>query len=385
MREKIFIFYEFFPPAFRSGGITRSLGNLAQFLSRSYDVYVFTSNQDLGEPKPLAVQPNIWVQWIPNVRVFYAERNHQSYGVIKSILQEINPHVIYINGLFTPRFSLFPLIIRKRTSIDAHWVIAPRGMLNEGALAIKSWKKKVYLKLLKLLGLFDGLTWHATDLSEKKGVLRFGIGDRMVNVTSNIPSFGKDAVLEIPKKPYKLTMVFLALISPIKNLDLVIKALEKIPNQMQVSLDIFGPIKDANYWDLCKSLIRILPEHITVHYRGEVLPDATHELLGNYHLFVMLSKGENFGHSIFEALNAGTPVLISDKTPWKNLRNQKSGLDLAIDSVGPIVRAIEEFTVMDRVQYQDWRKFAKQTADEFLKNNNFDFHYSKLFTSEKRR
>ena len=41
-------------------------------------------------------------------------------------------------------------------------------------------------------------------------------------------------------------------------------------------------------------------------------------------LFVFPTLGENFGHVIFESLEASTPVLVSDQTPWKS--NYKRGL-----------------------------------------------------------
>jgi glycosyltransferase involved in cell wall biosynthesis len=36
-----------------------------------------------------------------------------------------------------------------------------------------------------------------------------------------------------------------------------------------------------------------------------------------YDLFVFPTRGENFGHVIIESLSVGTPVLLSDRTPWR--------------------------------------------------------------------
>ncbi|QPI75397.1 glycosyltransferase [Sphingobium sp. Cam5-1] len=35
-------------------------------------------------------------------------------------------------------------------------------------------------------------------------------------------------------------------------------------------------------------------------------------------MFFLPTLGENFGHVIIEALGAGTPALISDRTPWRD-------------------------------------------------------------------
>ena len=47
-------------------------------------------------------------------------------------------------------------------------LLAPRGMLGHGALAIKKKKKEAFLILANALGLYDGIDWHAQHLKKKK-------------------------------------------------------------------------------------------------------------------------------------------------------------------------------------------------------------------------
>ena len=47
-------------------------------------------------------------------------------------------------------------------------------------------------------------------------------------------------------------------------------------------------------------------------------------------LFFLPTRGENFGHVIAEALSVGTPVLISDQTPWRKLAAVGLGHDLPL-------------------------------------------------------
>ncbi|MFX7870823.1 hypothetical protein ABTK02_22875, partial [Acinetobacter baumannii] len=51
--KKILIIYEFFYPAFKAGGIIRSLENIINKLDNEYDFYVVTGGYDLGEQIPL--------------------------------------------------------------------------------------------------------------------------------------------------------------------------------------------------------------------------------------------------------------------------------------------------------------------------------------------
>lgn len=168
--SKILIFYEYFPPAVKSGGITRSLTNLSNVLSKNNEIFVFTGNRDLGEGAVLQVEQNRWIPYDENIQVYYADSSHQSRGNIKNILKSINPGVVYINGLFNPSFSLFPLFYKNSIADSVRWVIAPRGMLQSGAIQAGKFKKKAYLEVWKLLGLTNAIIWHATDRQEYKDI-----------------------------------------------------------------------------------------------------------------------------------------------------------------------------------------------------------------------
>lgn len=380
IKPKIFILYEFFPPAYKSGGITRSLGNLSRFLSKENEVYVFTGNKDMGEDDPLQVQFDNWEEIEPQLFVYYASREHQKRNHIFKILEAIRPDIIYINGLFTPNVSFIPLLIRKKLSFQANWVIAPRGQLNEGALAVKFLKKRLYLTVMKSLRLFKDLTWHATEEEERQVIHRFGIPLIDIKVASNIPEIGHPPVINLYKEKNELRLVFLALISPIKNLDGLLRALDQVSNSFKIGLDIIGPIKDLAYWNICQSLIAKLPAHIDVRYLGEVRPEESHKHYIKYHCFAMLSKGENFGHSIFEALHAGTPVLISDKTPWRKLDSVQAGWDLDLSSPELIAAKIQKIAAMSAEEYMPWREGARQLADDFIQKTDFTAQYQRLFS-----
>lgn len=376
--KKIFIFYEYFPPAFKSGGITRSLTNLSKFLSEYYEVYVFSGAYDLSTKESLSVYPDTWIKFRQNISVYYAKNSLRKKD-IEGLLNDIKPQVIYINGLFTPRYSFYPLLLKDELSFKAKWVIAPRGMLQQGALSVKPLKKKVYLCLIKILNLFQGLTWHATEEKEKAEIIEFGIPDRDILIASNIPSINGNLNLNLSKNKMELRMVFLALISPIKNLDKLLKILVNIPSAFSISLDIYGPIKNQVYWDQCNSIIKECPKNVNITYKGQIRPENSHKILSTYHVMSMLSKGENFGHSIFESLSVGTPVLISNKTPWKNLSDTKAGWTMDLSEPNYIQEKILEIASWDEKFYWRWRKGAHKAAELFIKENDFKSQYDELF------
>jgi glycosyltransferase involved in cell wall biosynthesis len=377
--KRIFIFYDFFPPAFRGGGIIRSVFNLSEFLSDFCEVYVFTSDSDLGESSKLKVESNSWVEFAPDLKVFYSNRTTQNLKGIYQLINSVKPDVIYLNGVFTPKFSLFPLLVGKFLNFSPLWVIAPRGMLQQGALSIKPLKKKIYLFILKHLRVLSKIKWQATDSQEEIDIKRIFGSNCRIESALNIPNFHVSTNLELQKKEKELNIVFLALISPVKNLKYLIDTLNQIEDSYSIKLAIYGPVKDALYWGECQKAIKNSPAHIKISYRGELESAKVNEVLIGYHLFSMLSLGENFGHSIFESLIAGTPVLISDKTPWKELEKHHAGWDVNLDDPNTIKSIIQDIANLDQSAYNNLRKGAKIHADRYIQENDFKKQYQKLF------
>ena len=142
-----------------------------------------------------------------------------------------------------------------------------------------------------------------------------------------------------------------------------LSALEK-----PMHLDIFGPIYDLSYWNKCLESISKLPDHIKVDYKGVLDSEEVPLTLSKYDFFVLLSEGENFGHAIIEAFSVGLPVLISDKTPWKDLESKSVGWDVDINSQSKIVDSFNKAIEMTDSNYQNWSLAAFEFALEFSQN-----------------
>jgi glycosyltransferase involved in cell wall biosynthesis len=116
-----------------------------------------------------------------------------------------------------------------------------------------------------------------------------------------------------------------------KNLAGALKALGAVTGEVEFS--IYGPKEDASYFAECERLIARLPSNVQVHYRGVVPHEDVHATFARHDLFLFPTHGENFGHVIFEALSAGCPVLVSDRTPWRGLKAASAGWDLPLDDL----------------------------------------------------
>jgi glycosyltransferase involved in cell wall biosynthesis len=249
-------------------------------------------------------------------------------------------------------------------------------MLHPGALSQKKWKKRVYLQLFKLLEYQYKVDFHATDEEEAEFIRNYFDEPAKVFVAGNFPN--KMELLPLPdKQPGKLKMATIAIISEMKNILLVLEALEKVTDEVEYHLH--GPLKSEDYWDLCKHQIRQLPSNIKVEYHKEIEPERVKEVLLANHIFVLPSKSENFGHAIYEALSAGRPVITSRYTPWNDLQESKAGVNVSTDFTIELSEAIHFFAGMDLGELQEWSKGAFEYAERAVDLEEIREGYGRMF------
>ncbi|MEN7549790.1 glycosyltransferase [Rapidithrix thailandica] len=382
--KKVLILYEFFTPAFKGGGIIRSLTNIVRNFHKEYEFYVLTTNTDLGESGPTIledIQSNQWLDFEGVAKVKYLSRDQLTYSTFDKEISHIQPDTVYINGMFDLAFLIQPLRVLKASKRKVKIVVAPRGMLQKGALALKPLKKKVYLFLFKALGFHRGLYWHATDEQEVWDIKKMMGKGVSVSLASVLPDLREKSPKGLSKVARKLDLVTISVIAEKKNVGRVLSELEKfIHSDVQITYHIYGPVKDKEYWEGCQhKMKRFEGTNITVAYQGNVSPEQVANTYQQYHFMILPTFGENFGHAIFEALNAGRPVIISDKTPWRQLTRHRAGWDLAIDHNGALHEVLNSSLEMPQEQYDLWCEGAREMARKFVEDSRFSDEYKALF------
>jgi glycosyltransferase involved in cell wall biosynthesis len=308
---------DFYFPGFRGGGPLQTIKNMCKLLEGHVDFKIFTRNHDKGQVKPYDKPANSWTYHNDDL-VYYASKDKFSFIGLNSAIKGQSIDLIYINSFFSFSSSIRILIGLAFFGPELPIILAPRGEFSSGALALKSTKKRAYIILARAFGLYRDVHWHASTEEEKDDILRqfpratrIHIAEDPVHLDADLPV----PAASPPPRQDNLRLVFISRISPMKNLDGLLRLLATL--SQSIELDIFGPIEDRIYWASCEALISKLPPQIRVTWKGELEPDAVSPTFANYDLFAFPTHGENFGHVIFEALRAGTPVLISDRTPWK--------------------------------------------------------------------
>lgn len=384
MKQRILICYEYFYPGYKAGGPIQSLSNLVSTFCNSYEISVLTGVYDLNTSEPYKdVKKNAWSRvYMPDgrcsVNIYYADNKRFNRSSFKSVLNAVTPHTVYLNGIFSYRFFQLPLLTLKGYKSCLEIIICPRGMLKKGALQNKAFKKSIYLFLLKRSQLLNHVRWHATNKDEAAEIARHFPFNNNIFIAPNIPKIPyKDIAIDC-KEPGQLKLVYLALINRHKNLYQLLRMLKN--SRSNISLDIYGPITDTKYWSECLSLID--ERRKCIQYKGEVKPVQVQEIISQYHALILLTKGENFGHALYESLSVGRPIITSHYTPWKTLQQKKAGMNVSITDFEDCLKRIEDFANMGQKEYNIYCQGAHDLAWNYYNNLEPEEKYKKLFNND---
>lgn len=377
-KRKVLVLVDWFAPGYKAGGPIQSCVNFAFAMKNELNVYVLTTDTDHGETTPYAGIPS--GTWISNldadIKVNYLRKAALGRSIIRREMQELGADYIYLNHLFSPLFVVYPLWLKYRGKLKSGIVLCPRGALYDSALSVKPWKKTPFLKLFRLMGIHKKILFHATNQREKEAIQRFFPGSRIL-IADNLPNANQPPFLPCPKEKGTVKCIFIARIVPIKNLLFLLKILQNV--RSNVELSIIGPVEDKAYWGECQRQIGRLSANIKVDYIGPKRNEELVPILQRHHLLVLPTTGENFGHSIFEALLAGRPVLISDQTPWLGLTPGQVGWDLSLQDPAAFAGAIEEAAQWDQPRFDEWAHAAWTYAHKFIDNPDLRAQYLRLF------
>lgn len=365
----ILTFVQYYLPGYKGGGPLRTIANMVDHIGDSFDFKIITRDRDLGDTKPYSkIVVDAW-NTIGQASVYYASPGSCSLNRLAKLVSETPHNALYLNSVFDPIFTLWPLLNRALGRIPSRPVmLAARGEFSKGALALNRWKKIPFLAVARMFGFYRNLIWQASSPYEVEDIRQvMGHTAQQIIIAPDLPSLmsGKDAAaMNSSNRTDQLKVVFLSRISPMKNLDFALRVFQQV--SVPVQFNIYGPQEDQAYWRQCEALIASLPEHICINYLGQVEHSQVAEIMASHDLFFLPTRGENYGHVIAEALAVGTPVLIADTTPWRDLGQAGVGWDLPLTAEHPYAERINYCAGLDSTTYQAWRNRIRDFASQRL-------------------
>lgn len=386
MKKTVLILSDYYLPGYKAGGPIRTISNIVFRLSDQIDCKVITGDRDLGDKDPYpGITVNAWSRG-EHSEILYLSPGLRSIIQLCRILTTSHFETLYLNSLFSPKFTNLPLLLSwlKLTKFR-QVILAPRGECATSALGLKRKRKSLFLRVLKSIGMYNNIVWHASSEHEAADIINiFGLVSDVhavsapVVIAPDMPTLIKDnSVITRQKHPGAVRIIFLGRIAKMKNLDYALSLFHDLKGD--VIFDIYGPSEDKLYWEECTKEIDTLPQNIKVRYCGVVEHDKVNEIFKNYHVLLLPTLGENFGHVILEALASGCPVIISNRTPWRNLETEGIGWDLPLEQVGLFKEALQRCINMNQEDCDALSAQSRVFSRKIIEDDKIVQKYIELF------
>lgn len=374
---KILVFSDWFYPGSQAGGPIQSLISLMKKSSDTF--YVLTRNTDLNSTIPYAnIQSDTWQSsFQENVQVYYLNENTMTEDFISKIYVEINPDRIYLNSMWSPKFTLLPLKVFRRSNCSTKVLLAPRGMLKPAAFNQKGFKKKLFLLLSKFNSLYSNITWHATSEIEQDEILQ-KFPKAKIRIAPNLSNAALTHFKKERSSPFKLLTV--GRISPEKGYYEALETMRNWNPSQAVQWDVVGLKENTELVKVLQNAADEFP-FIKIQMHGHKNSEDLKIFYEKAHLFFLPSRGENYGHAIAEALSSGTPVVISENTPWNNLEEEFAGKSSSINPID-LAQSLDFFLNLSDEVYGYWSEGALNYASKNVNSPKTIELNEKLFAQE---
>jgi glycosyltransferase involved in cell wall biosynthesis len=373
---KILVFTDWFYPGSQAGGPIQSLISLMKFSSDQF--YVVTRNTDLNSTTPYpGIKSNTWQKSLQEkILVYYLNEKSLTENFIFNLYKELEPDRIYLNSMWSPKFTLSPLSICRKNGWSEKIVLAPRGMLKPAAFNQKGFKKRLFLFFAKANNTYGNICWHATSEIERNEILQL-FPKAKIRIAPNISNATISAKTKEISYPFRILTV--GRISPEKGYYEALETFRNWAPKSPVIWDIVGLKENA---ELVRTIQSYSKENtsiqITLH--GHKNQDELNVFYENAHLFFLPTRGENYGHAIAEALSFGTPVVISDQTPWKNIEEFNAGKASPLNS-STLAISLNFFLNLSNETYRKWSDGAIVYAQEKINTESIIQKNKNLFNN----
>ena len=367
-----------FYPAQIGGPNNTLLWHTTYLKDKGWQPIIITSNHGIG--KDNKVIPGKWNEDIfGNVIYFHEIFLGLPLNIIYCTLKHLKEsEIIHFNGIYN-RVSLFLIFIV--AALGKPIVLSPRGELFGAAIKRKSVGKRIILSFLSLIK--KQILFHATSPEEENTIKSF-FGQVKVVIQPNFIS----ADYSDKKNEIKKDFLFLGRINPIKNIHLLIEAAAKSKEFLSSNsiIKIAGKARldfEIEYKKELERLIIDLDMREKVVFTGHVENDDKDKLIKGAYFLVLLSKSENFGNVVLEALICGTPVIASTGTPWQTLNTYSAGYWID-NNIETILKTIDLALGLGKEGYETLSRNSNKLVRSLYDVNSIENKWLEIYQGLKR-
>ncbi|MEE2931267.1 MAG: glycosyltransferase [Bacteroidota bacterium] len=376
-----------FYPAKVYGGPVFSTWGLSKKLSEhGHEIFVSTTNANglerlinVSTKEHKEIYKNIWVR-------YYKEEilNFFSASLLFNIWRDIkNSDIIYVQYLFhyTVVVALFFAWFFKKQII-----ICPRGSFSHYTLTYnKSFLKQMWLFFI-IRPFHKFIKWHASSELEKNDIISYFPQSKIIIVQDgiDIKKFkNKSQLRRVDLIKYFTNRDFdeveevicsIGRLHKIKCFHILIDAFSVYLKENTRSKLIIAGSDDGQKKTL-ENQILTLELSDSVFLIGEVNEIDKQLMLYNSDFFALASEFESFGIVVAESLACGLPVLVSNKTPWKEIERYNCGILVNNNKedfyLGLLRMKNTQFNKHNCINYSkenfDWEIIANRFIKSFIK------------------
>jgi len=346
--------WSFYPS--QEGGPSNALYWLATGLAKAgYAVRVVTTNRCLT---PGQVVENIWTQLNGFDVIYGSVESH--YRRIENEIESCD--VLITNGVCSIRnFKLNKLALRLGKKV----ILSPRGELFDSAVFHKGktyglLKCLMFLLMKRVYG--NRVLFHATSSEEVESIKKYMGDDVRITLIPNYMILPDKVEANELTEPY---LLYVGRLNHIKNVHIILAGLAQSSAFLagSIKLKLAGD-KTGEYYKSLVAQAQELGISDKVEFMGMVTGTDKDRLYAGAKCLLLMSKSENFGNVIVEALSQGTPVIASKGTPWQQLDEKGAGwwIDAKPEQVAATV---DELLQLGNEEYQQMRKSSYALSREF--------------------
>ncbi len=253
--------------------------------------------------------------------------------------------VIHSHGL-----RMFPSYEARRASVrrGIPLVVSPHGQLDPWILAYNRARKWLVARLFEDKNLRSAACLHATANQEARFFRDYGLTNPIAVIPIGLDAAGYPTSVDDrtitsrwPELAGKRRLLFLSSIYRKKGLPRLAQAWVRLHKRHPDWQLVIGGVELDHSRIKAQAIIESGDASAATTFLGQLPESMKRDMLAAADLYVLPTDGENFSIAVAEALACARTVIVSNTTPWANLREHRCGWWIEV-GVDPLCEALEE-------------------------------------------